>query len=331
MDALPAGVVIRSVRTLVRAGWRAVPWALLAPAGLAQASVLSGRIGPVVVLWVVAVTPHLVVVSLGVLGGALLRRRLGLGAVAAVMSVTHLAVLWPALGPPSTPPASPAVAPLRVVFANVFRSNPSLDDALAVVAARSPDVVVLAEAGAADDDRLRRAGLLDDYPFRVPLDRVRSGFVIRSRLPVRVERGFTGRQFPDFTVDVGGTEVRIVAVHLRSAVDTATSRQWKAQFERLEDQLAADDRPALVIGDFNATRWHGPYRRLAAGLTDVHDRTGMGLSTSWPVRPMLPGLIRIDHALVRGALRADAVADLTVPGSDHRGIVIDLGLDPASR
>jgi endonuclease/exonuclease/phosphatase (EEP) superfamily protein YafD len=287
------------------------------------------------VLWAVAVLPHLTIVAAAAVALALAQRQTPAIVATALVLAGQFAALAPAVATDLRPdsPSAPADAPtLRVVFANLYRHNAQLDDALRAVARRGADVIVLDEAGAVDVPALERSGLAAAYPFTVPIDRVGVGIVVRSRLALRVPDGYGGRRFPDLVVDVGtpgaAREARLVAVHVRSPVGETTAAQWKDQFALLGRQLASDARPGLVIGDFNATRWNGPYRRLLGAWRDVHDDLGDPWSASWPADRWFPPVVRLDHALVRGPLVARAVRTLTVPGSDHRGLEVDLALGP---
>lgn len=313
--------------------WLAVPWLLVAPLVVAQVAFHTRRSGPSPVLWAVAVLPYLTVVAAAAPALALAQRQLPAIVTTALVLAGQLVAVAPTVATDLWPdaPTAPADAPtLRVVFANLYRHNAELDGALRAVARRDADVIVLDEAGAVDGPALERSGLTAAYPFTVPIDRVGGGIVVRSRLALRVPNGYAGRRFPDLVVEVGPPDatraVRLVAVHVRSPVGETTAAQWKDQLALLGRQLASDTRPGIVIGDFNATRWNGPYRRLLGTWRDVHDDLGDPWSTSWPADRWFPPIVRLDHALVRGPLVARAVRTLTVPGSDHRGLEVDLAL-----
>jgi len=315
--------------------WLTVPWLLVAPVVVAQVAFHTRRTGPSPVLWAVAVLPYLTIVAAAALALALAQRQLPATVATALVLAGQLVALAPTVATDLRPdsPAAPADAPtLRVVFANLYRHNAKLDDALRAVARRDADVIILDEAAAVDGPALERSGLTAAYPFTVPIDRIGVGIVARSRLVLRVPDGYAGRRFPDLVVELGPPgatrAVRLVAVHVRSPVGETTAAQWKEQLAQLGRQLASDTRPGLVIGDFNATRWNGPYRRLLGAWRDVHDELGDPWSTSWPADRWFPPVVRIDHALVRGAVVARTVRSFDIPGSDHRGLEVDLALRP---
>jgi len=106
--------------------------------------------------------------------------------------------------------------------------------------------------------------------------------------------------------------------------------EWIADLGTIEAAVGDPHRPTLVIGDFNATCWHPPFRRiLAAGYDDAHLSGARPFSASWPIGKGLPPIAQIDHALTGGGLVPTNVANFAVAGSDHRGVVVTVA--PARR
>jgi endonuclease/exonuclease/phosphatase (EEP) superfamily protein YafD len=165
------------------------------------------------------------------------------------------------------------------------------------------------------------------YPHRFGIDGRRSdGIAIWSRLPLgRVEIEHLGGRAalvaPIRTAD--GTTVHLMAVHAPTPTDRLHGPEWAAALRSIAG-LVASRSPVVVVGDLNATRWHPAFRSmLRAGLRDAHELRGRGLSVSWPIGGrVVPPLLRLDHALLDGALELVALDDVTIPGSDHRGFVV---------
>jgi endonuclease/exonuclease/phosphatase family metal-dependent hydrolase len=108
-------------------------------------------------------------------------------------------------------------------------------------------------------------------------------------------------------LDVGGTEVDLVGVHLTSRLPYGPPTQLR----RLRPQLPNEDRPAIVAGDCNF--WGPGVSALLPGWT----RTVRG--RSWPAsRPHS----QIDHILVREGKGVTVVDSAVLPavGSDHRPV-----------
>ena len=117
----------------------------------------------------------------------------------------------------------------------------------------------------------------------------------------------------------------LFVVHLPSPM--ASLGEWRDELGRLA-LLVTAGAPAIVIGDFNASYWHPEFRDvLDAGWRDAHQMTRRGFSSSWPtdIAPM-PPFVRIDHALVNDGLVVTNVDDIDVPGSDHRGLLVDVAV-----
>jgi len=86
-------------------------------------------------------------------------------------------------------------------------------------------------------------------------------------------------------------------------------------------------RARVLVGDFNATPLWPVYRRVALHMTDaaidVAQRRGRPLERTWGPWHGSPRLLRIDHGFVRAAEVEDFQV-VSVPGSDHSGIVLDV-------
>jgi endonuclease/exonuclease/phosphatase family metal-dependent hydrolase len=114
-------------------------------------------------------------------------------------------------------------------------------------------------------------------------------------------------------LDVGGTKVDLVGVHLTSRLPYGPPTQLR----RLRPQLPDEGRPAIVAGDCNfwgpgVTSFLPGWRRTVRGRT-------------WPSsRPHS----QIDHILVRAADRVEVLDSAVLPavGSDHRPVRATLRL-----
>ena len=260
---------------------------------------------------------------------ALWRRRL-LTAVALALVAAHLLVVAPGLGPERVPAAAARAPHLRVVVANLFVLNPDPVAAGRALRALDADVVVVPELDARGLRALRRSGLLEDLPHVVAELGHRTETVgLLSRLPLDdvSTRPGGGRELPRATVDVGGTQVRLLAEHTLPPL-SVLEVLWRARLADLETELRGLELPVVVAGDFNADRDHAPFRRLLeAGLRDAHDERGRGLARTFPA--VLP-VLHLDHVLVRdgeaAALEVLEVSEVRLPGSDHLTVVAELAV-----
>jgi endonuclease/exonuclease/phosphatase (EEP) superfamily protein YafD len=242
--------------------------------------------------------------------------------VLAVLCVAPLATVV-GLAAPVWRAKSPGAASTEftVAFGNLLADNVRATEAVEAMAATDADVLVLVEF--TPDMRATLAARCGDtYPQRceVPAPDP-AGIGVWSRL------GFASATVTD-TVDrpsidvmlrTPSGEVRLLAVH--TITPTLDSPRWSREIRAV---AAAADGPAptVLIGDFNATRWHPTFRSLLrGGWRSVHEMLGRGWSPSWPTAHYpAPMFVRVDHALVRG-VQPTEVREIRLPGSDHRGFV----------
>ncbi len=261
---------------------------------------------------------------------AVLRRRRAVAVFALVASLLYIAVLAP-LAVGDAIPAWADDAPTFTVFsANVNYLNDRRDDVAAAVVAADADVVVLHEMTPSQRAALTAAGVDEMYPHRLhSADAEHFGEMVLSRLD-SVDLGeewIDPFAAPAVTVTVADTPIRIYSVHLRAPHQPHELDPWVTQFDILGELATEADTEVVFAGDFNATPFHPPFRNLLdAGLTDAHQATGSGLSSSWAplaVPEVLAGrLMRLDHSVSTSGVVPLEVVDSDVPGSDHRSLLV---------
>lgn len=215
---------------------------------------------------------------------------------------------------------------LTVFFGNLLAHNPAVPQAMEVIAGCDADVLVLTEFTPSMHQELdRRCGAR--YPHRVEdVLPNPAGIAIWSRLPLQgVMVPLSDRPSIDATIDVCGTPLRLIGVHTEPP--TMRAREWSRE---LDDIGALAEGADIVIGDFNAARWHPSFRRLLArGWTTAHEWLGEWWRNSWAHEGrVFPLFVRIDHALLRDHVRPVRVREVPLPGSDHRGFVVALAVTP---
>ncbi len=241
--------------------------------------------------------------------------------------------------------------PLRVMSYNIQYGNEGLDSVIAVINSEKPVIVGLQEVdvhwsprssfvnqaellarGTGMEFRFARIYQLPgEDPSKPPRE---FGGAVLSRYPIKsftnhiITRLSTQQETPvpaplpgflEAVVDVGGTSVRVLNVHLDFRRDPAVRRQQVA------DMLAAmgnSPMPTLMFGDMNA-------RPDAPELEPLFDR----LRDSWSYAqgPGLTGPARnpagkIDYVLVSDAFRVTRSWVPKVYASDHFPVGADLVL-----
>ncbi|MDH4146801.1 MAG: endonuclease/exonuclease/phosphatase family protein [Acidimicrobiia bacterium] len=333
-----SGLRWRRVGGLVAGTVRLLGWPIVVALTLLSASRLGVWLMPPMVQAAQAVTPVVYLPVWAVAIGAVFTRRRWLGLAAAALAVVHVAVVAPALGRAAQPDWTLSAPTFRLLVANVYKDNPRPVEVADLVRDVDADVVVLVEATPQLADALDLRGVLDDYPYRAGGTRADPrGSLVLSRLPITapIELDVAGTPPVGVTITVADRPVDLVAVHPLPPLTSGAGGEWFDQHGAFAGLARRDryERVALALaGDFNATRWQPPFGQLLdAGLDDIHESVGRGLSRSWPARggaarSVLGPLARLDHALVSPGLFPLEVTDLDVPGSDHRGFVTRLAV-----
>ena len=314
-------------------GWLVAWLAVAAMGALAITQALGfGLIGPLPVMQ--SLTPWLLLPAFPIAVIAAWRPRGALALTAAGVALALLVLSAPIAFPGGRPDVAPDAPRFSVAFANVYHHNASATAGEAVLAPDA-DVLAVVELNEAMAEHLEQLGVDDRYPYRVARPHWSSeGLALYSRFPIVSDeiRRIGSRLGLEAELDVDGQPVRVFVVHPFPPVsDGRTSREWADSLDAIGDAATTPGPPTVVVGDFNASRWHPPFRHLLGrGLRDVHEWMGHGFSTSWPVAWDLPPFVRLDHALLGPGMVPTGVRELHVPGSDHRGFVADLAVTQGS-
>lgn len=305
---------------------RALAWIVLAPwivfLGLRLAGVGTSD-------WMVAAigaTPYVAAATLiPILLAVVLRVRPAAIAGAVVLAIFAVLVLPRAFGGPTE--ATPPGPPLRVLAANMMLGTGSPDDLAALVDELHPDVVSVEELTPELAVELDSLGFGTKFPHQNVASAPGShGSGLYSRYPLTgAEREIRGRYFPFLTAEVtapGAEPVQVSSVH----TVPPTAQGWELDLDALSG--APEDGRAILLGDFNATIDHAPFRGvLERGWDDAAATVGSGLVPTWPnERRILPPLYAIDHVLVGDAIGVRSFSAHAISGTDHRAVFAELQL-----
>jgi endonuclease/exonuclease/phosphatase (EEP) superfamily protein YafD len=211
---------------------------------------------------------------------------------------------------------------LRLAFANVLHSNRDAERLIDWVRREKVDLLVVAEAVNAWPGQL--SVLADELPFVV---NARAGDVaIYSRHEVVGEPHhiFAGIGYA-VAVEVAG--LRLVGVHTASPEDRSRSAACAELIDRVGACVESLDGPVAVVGDFNATPWSWPVRRLIA-RTGLRYGPGARIGT-FPAKLLgwkLPAWFGIPIDLMLAGRGATVVARRHGPriGSDHWPVIAEI-------
>ena len=259
---------------------------------------------------------------------ALLLRRPRLTALAAALAAVNFAVLGiPLTQSVTAAPKSTAPAALRVVVANVEVGNRDFAAVHRLVAQTRPDLFGVTELTPSMAQHL--GSKLPGYRASVVEPRGDAyGIGLYSRIPLLSARlvRFPSDGPPTVVARVraAGKPVTVVVTHVHTPfAGSIHVRHLHALAAAARSQFG---RRVAVCGDFNTPPWSGPLRDFASDAR-LHDLYGgrAWAGYSWPTwGPFLR--VPLDNCFVGSALAVADYHDGPNVGSDHRPLVVDLGV-----
>lgn len=265
------------------------------------------------------------VVALLLLVVALVRaRRRGVLAVITLLMAglvaTHLAWLAPLFVPDHRPASTRSITVMSLNLYNGQADPRSVDEQ-----ADQADVVVLIETTPEELQALKSLGWDERFPYAVGNRLVdNSDTTIYSRFPLGASTLIGPTSFQQWltTLEVPGIgTIRLIAAHPCNPY--CGGNRWQSEHAALRAIIRPHlAEPMIVAGDFNAVDDHGPMQQLRAdGMESATDITGAGWLPTYPANRSFPPLLPIDHILLSPRLTATSLHRISVPGTDHLGLV----------
>ncbi|MCT2594134.1 endonuclease/exonuclease/phosphatase family protein [Streptomyces sp. N2-109] len=229
-------------------------------------------------------------------------------------------------GADAPPPREhPPTARFRVLTANL-QYGQATEALLREVQRERPQLVSVQECESTCVEALRGAELREAYPHRVITEAGGAGgSALLSTYPLHTRTPVPGQlTMPSAVAEIGGREVRIQVAHPMPP-EPSSMGAWKRELGNLRDWAARGDQPRVIAGDFNATQDHAAFRDiLETGLRDAARLQGQSRTPTWPTATSPPLGAQIDHVLLSRHFEAADAQFLDLPGSDHRGLLVDL-------
>jgi endonuclease/exonuclease/phosphatase (EEP) superfamily protein YafD len=302
-------------------------WVAVGSIAAVLATQVAGWSGSRVVVTAQAASPYLGALALLIALAAGISGRWPLLAAAAAVTAGFVAMCWPLWFPPTQPAAADGAPPLRVFHGNLLYYNGRTAELARALATVDADVVAFTEYTSTHAGGMYVSPLAQSFPYRIEHpDPSAGGSAIWSRYPLTEVPPPPSLYQSTAAVVAAPDPIILFVVHPPNPLDHLS--HWRDELERLAAMHRTTELPAVVVGDFNATYWHPPFRRLlASGWRDAHHVAGRGFTSSWPDdKAWLPAFLRLDHALVDDLLVVATVTDVELPGSDHRGLIVTLSL-----
>jgi endonuclease/exonuclease/phosphatase (EEP) superfamily protein YafD len=122
-------------------------------------------------------------------------------------------------------------------------------------------------------------------------------------------------------------EARLFGIHTLPLVSRRYVQVRNDLLAQLAQQVRDAKQPVILAGDLNTSMWTRPYQQLleVSGMQDP--RVGRGLFPAWPSVGGF-AVVPIDHILVSSEIKVVSFEAVTIPGSDHRGLLARLSFKP---
>jgi endonuclease/exonuclease/phosphatase (EEP) superfamily protein YafD len=225
--------------------------------------------------------------------------------------------------------SSEANVSIKLMQANVWKSNQNYQKVLRTIAEVNPDVLVVQELTPEFKDATSSLEL--SYPYsRVEARVGGAGMGIFSRYPMTDIQVLTLDQSNHIALlarlEIAGRSVALLGLHPTTPVTRVKFENRTLQFERAAALMNAINGPRVLIGDLNTTMWSPYFSDLVrdSGLRDT--RLGFGIKTSWPVPVPVFLRIPIDHCLLSDDFQVTNVEVGSSIGSDHLPLVVTASL-----
>jgi endonuclease/exonuclease/phosphatase (EEP) superfamily protein YafD len=279
--------------------------------------------------WELALTVPLLVLSVW-------RRKRFLAGVALLVLVFGLIWEGPVLWPISHAPRASASGRFRIFDENVAQDNFDLRGIAAEIRRDHPAVVTLEELTPPAVASLTATGVMAGYHWSLVVARPGpNGMGIWSNIPMT---GLAEWNLHPYQSELEGwlhpaasPAIRIDVLHVYGPVGGGQPAEWRRQLATLAAHLAAEPRPLVVAGDFNATEDDSPFRAILADhLADAAVLAGRGWEMSWPRdQAWVIPYLRIDHVLVSPQMTVTGYRMGIGHGSDHHPLIVEVALRSA--
>lgn len=231
---------------------------------------------------------------------------------------------------------------IRVLQMNMFSRNDRTDEIFDLIRQHEPQVVVIVEASAALLKQIdSQADLLADYPHRaLPADTDPGQILVLSthHLSGKSNNPLSPGLHESWGYRAGFMRVddivlRFAAVHAPSPRTEMTWNFGQNTFDRLGsyfsqfgEPMRESSVPSLIVGDLNCSPTSARSLRVTRDLGLLRAKPLWKWDGTFPAS--MPWLARtpIDGAMVSPGITVHRWETVRVPGSDHRGVLIELSI-----
>ena len=214
---------------------------------------------------------------------------------------------------------------ITVMTSNMRYGNADPEVLIATARDQGADVLAVQELTAKGVTRLQDAGIEALMPYHVlSPGNMGAGTGLYSSYPLSATKELPGYGFTPVqaTAEINGQSITVVSFHSKAPLMNGSTAPWENDLAALDTLLPTLPTPAVVAGDFNATRDHVQFRDLlGTGFSDAADDAGAGIFPTFPTDQAVGPFVSLDHVLVSSSLVGNEVESFTIPGTDHRAVV----------
>lgn len=222
---------------------------------------------------------------------------------------------------------------LQVMSMNLLRGQADMSTVLETAALERVDVLVLEEITPEALQELEEFGLTTAYPYRAgqPEDGVKGTMAFATHRIRGAEKLKTGFGSWSFEVVLPDGLLKMYAVHTRPPYGDAVG--WRTDLATIAKAADSDRELDLIVGDLNATPDHEEFRAfIDLDFRSASERVNAGWQPTWPEHGEksvlgfpLPRIVQIDHVLVGRSMAATSSETVSISGTDHRGLIVEVG------
>jgi endonuclease/exonuclease/phosphatase (EEP) superfamily protein YafD len=220
---------------------------------------------------------------------------------------------------------------IRVMSFNLLSTNEEYSEVIEYIETVDPDLVLLHEASRPWEVAIESAGL--DYEIIRPRsdDLIFGTLVlVRGADVTAISHGFAASAPRAVALDYvpagWDAPLAVLGTHPLAPTDQERADLRDAQLGFAGEWATGQSGAFIVVGDFNATPWSWPFRRLMGTADLVNSQKGFGLQPSFPTGSNLLLRVPIDHLIHSSALEVTSRQLGPALGSDHFPLVVDLQL-----
>jgi vancomycin resistance protein VanJ len=256
-------------------------------------------------------------------------------AVTLLMPTIFICLTYAPLFLPNPSKSIAGLAPFKVMSYNVWRGNQKMSTVANVIRKELPDILLLQEVNPVPFDKLMGAlgDLYSDSKLYFDYQQKMLQAVI-SRYPITPMDALPKKaKAQKVLIETPNGPITVFNIH--PTKQAGWLRRHRQISSLLIEDIAVEDGPLILGGDFNTTDQTQTYRLVNRYLHNAHWEAGSGFGFTYPAPKSIvkrgvpiPPLVRVDHIFYSHHFISKSARTLKESGgSDHLPVVAELTMD----